>query len=177
MTAPLVWIDLEMTGLDPERNVILEIATLITDGNLGMIAEGPDIPIHHSEEVLLNMEPWSREQHGKSGLLQRARESTYDCAKAEQETLIFLAGHCKKGDSPLCGNTVWQDRRFLVKYMPELEGFLHYRNIDVSTIKELAQRWYPSLPAYDKKKEHLAMNDIQESVSELRYYREKVFVP
>lgn len=176
MTNPLIWIDLEMTGLDPERCVILEIATLITDGTLEIIAEGPNIPIHYPDEVLLNMEPWSNEQHRKSGLFELARKSGYDCGRAEKETLAFLSHHCSKGDSPLCGNSVWQDRRFLIKYMPELESFLHYRNVDVSSIKELVQRWYPSLPAYDKPKDHLAMSDIRESVKELRYYREKVFI-
>ncbi|PKN67400.1 MAG: oligoribonuclease [Deltaproteobacteria bacterium HGW-Deltaproteobacteria-15] len=177
LTSPLIWIDLEMTGLDPERCVILEIATLITDGTLEIIAEGPNIPIHYTDEILLNMEPWSNEQHRKSGLFALAKKSDYDCGRAEKETIAFLSQHCSKGDSPLCGNSVWQDRRFLIKYMPELESFLHYRNVDVSSIKELVQRWYPSLPAYDKPKDHLAMSDIRESVKELRYYREKVFLP
>jgi oligoribonuclease len=169
--------DLEMTGLDPERCVILEIATLITDGMLEVIAEGPNIAIHYPDDILLNMEPWSSEQHRKSGLFERARRSAYDRDRAEQETLAFLSRHCQPGESPLCGNSVWQDRRFLIKHMPELEGFLHYRNVDVSSIKELVQRWYPSLPPYEKKKDHLALIDIRESVSELRYYRDNVFRP
>jgi len=176
-TTPLIWIDLEMTGLDPERCVILEMATLVTDGSLEVIEEGPNLAIHYPEEILLNMEPWSSGQHRKSGLLDRAKGSPYDRTRAEQETIAFLSRHCKPGESPLCGNSVWQDRRFLVKHMPELEAFLHYRNVDVSSIKELVQRWYPSLPAYEKKKEHLALDDIRESVNELRYYREKVFLP
>lgn len=177
MTSPLVWLDLEMTGLDPEKNVILEIATLVTDGDLEILGEGPCFAIHYAEPVLADMDPWSRDQHGKSGLTERARSSLYDCAMAERETLAFLSRYCKKGESPLCGNSVWQDRRFLIKYMPELESFLHYRNVDVSSIKELVQRWYPSVPAYEKEKDHLALQDIRESVNELRYYREKVFLP
>jgi oligoribonuclease len=177
LTTPLIWVDLEMTGLDPERCVILEIASLITDGMLEVIAEGPNLAIHHPEEILQNMEPWSSEQHQKSGLLERAKNSAYDQRRAEQETLAFLSRHCKAGESPLCGNSVWQDRRFLVRYMPELEGFLHYRNVDVSSIKELVQRWYPSAPPYEKNKDHLALGDIRESVKELRYYREKFFIP
>jgi oligoribonuclease len=169
--------DLEMTGLDPEKGLILEIATLVTDSRLEVVAEGPNIPIHHPEKALHVMEPWSMSQHAASGLLDRVRTSPYDCRRAEQETLGFLSQHCNKEDSPLCGNTIWQDRRFLVKYMPELEAFLHYRNIDVSTIKELVLRWYPSLPPYTKKKAHLALSDIKESLKELKYYREKVFVP
>jgi oligoribonuclease len=165
-----------MTGLDAERCVILEIATLITDGMLDIIAEGPNIAIHYPDEILLNMEPWSSEQHRKSGLLELAKKSDYDCRRAEQETFAFLSQYCRKGDSPLCGNSVWQDRRFLIRHMPELEGFLHYRNVDVSSIKELVQRWYPSLPAYEKPKAHLALSDIRESVKELKYYREKVFI-
>jgi oligoribonuclease len=175
LTKPLVWLDLEMTGLDPERNVILEIAALITGADLEILWEGPCFAVHHSDEVLSAMDPWSRDQHGKSGLTERARRSPYDCGRAEQETLVFLSRYCKKGEAPLCGNSVWQDRRFLIKYMPGLESFFHYRNVDVSSIKELVQRWYPSVPAYEKEKSHLALQDIRESVNELRYYREKVF--
>ena len=175
MNSPLVWMDLEMTGLDPGKGVILEIATVVTDASLEVLAEGPNLSIHYSEEVLRSMETWSRNQHQASGLLDRVRTSPYDCRRAEMESLSFLSRYCKQGESPLCGNTIWQDRRFLIKYMPELEGFLHYRNIDVSTLKELVLRWYPSLPAYIKKKAHLAHSDILESISELRYYREHVF--
>lgn len=175
MSIPLVWMDLEMTGLDPQKDVILEIATVVTEASLDVLAEGPNLPVHYPEDALRSMDAWSRNQHQSSGLLDRVRTSPYDCRKAEQETLSFLSRYCKKGESPLCGNTIWQDRRFLIQYMPELEGFLHYRNVDVSTLKELVLRWYPSLPAYAKKKAHLAHSDILESISELRYYREHVF--
>jgi len=171
----LVWIDLEMTGLNPETSVILEIAAVVTDGSLTTVAEGPDIAIHYPEKILQIMESWSKRQHESSGLLERVRASSVDCSKAEKAVLAFLSKHCKKGESPLCGNSIWQDRRFLIKYMPKLEAFFHYRNIDVSSIKELAKRWYPSLPMYKKNKAHLALSDIKESISELKYYREKVF--
>ena len=177
MTRHLIWIDLEMSGLDPEEQVILEIASLVTDGNLDIVAEGPNIAIHHSEEALEGMEDWSREHHQASGLLDRVKSSPMNCRQAEEETLQFFTRHCKKGESPLCGNSIWQDRRFLVKYMPELETFLHYRNIDVSSIKELAGMWYPSLAPFTKDKAHLAMSDILQSIQELRHYRKKIFVP
>jgi len=164
-----------MTGLNPETSVILEIAAVVTDGSLTTVSEGPDLAIHYPDKILQDIEPWSKRQHESSGLLERVRASSVDCSKAEKTVLAFLSKHCKKGESPLCGNSIWQDRRFLIKYMPKLEAFFHYRNIDVSSIKELAKRWYPSLPAYNKKKAHLALSDIQESISELRYYREKVF--
>jgi oligoribonuclease len=175
LAGPLIWIDLEMTGLNPDTSVILEIAAVVTDGSLRTVAEGPDIVIHYPENILKRMESWSRRQHRSSGLLERVRVSSADCRKAEREVLSFLSRYCEKGKSPLCGNSVWQDRRFLIKYMPKLEAYLHYRNIDVSSIKELAKRWYPSLPGYKKKKAHLASSDIKESISELKYYREKVF--
>ena len=177
MGGRLVWIDLEMTGLNPETSVILEIAAVVTDGSVQIVAEGPDIAIHYPDKILQGIEPWSKRQHESSGLLERVRASSVDCSKAEKAVLAFLTKHCKKGESPLCGNTIWQDRRFLIKYMPKLEAFFHYRNIDVSSIKELAKRWYPSLPVYKKKKAHLALSDIQESINELKYYREKVFLP
>lgn len=176
MGCNLIWIDLEMTGLDPERMVILEIASVVTDDDLEIIAEGPNIAINHPEETLKEMEEWSMIHHSASGLLNRVKASPYDCRHAEQETLKFLSAHCREGESPLCGNSVWQDRRFLKRYMPELEGFFHYRMIDVSSIKELVKRWYPRIPVYEKKKVHLALNDINESINELRYYRENVFV-
>jgi oligoribonuclease len=172
-----VWIDLEMTGLNPETCVILEIAAVVTEGSLQTVAEGPDIAIHYPDKVLKSIESWSKKQHESSGLLDRVRDSSVDCPTAEREVLGFLSKHCKKGASPLCGNSIWQDRRFLIKYMPRLEGFFHYRNIDVSSIKELAKRWYPGLPVYEKKKAHLSLSDIHESISELKYYREKVFLP
>ena len=177
MTANLIWIDLEMTGLDPEKEVILEIATIVTDSMLEVLAEGPVIAINYSQEVLATMEAWSKCQHESSGLVARVKTSTYDCRRAEEETLAFLTAYSEKKKSPLCGNTVWQDRRFLIKHMPRLEEFFHYRNIDVSSLKELARRWYPSLPPYQKKETHLAINDIRESIQELRYYRETVFLP
>ncbi len=177
MDSNLIWIDLEMTGLDPEKMVILEIASIATDADLNIIAEGPHTVINYPEEVLDNMEEWSRTHHQASGLLDRVRASKISCEQAEQETLEFVKKHCAQGESPLCGNTIWQDRRFLVRYMPVLEGYFHYRLIDVSSIKELVKRWYPDLPPYEKKKDHLALSDIIESIEELRYYREKIFVP
>lgn len=175
MNNNLIWIDLEMTGLDPEKRVILEIATIVTDADLRIVAEGPNIAINHPDEVLRTMEDWSMNHHEASGLLDRVRASSYDCSHAERETLEFLSAHCKRGESPLCGNTIWQDRRFIIRHMPDLAEFFHYRNIDVSSIKELAKRWYPSLPLYRKKKSHLALSDIMESINELKYYRKKVF--
>jgi oligoribonuclease len=177
LSGRLVWIDLEMTGLNPETSVILEIAAVVTEGSLTTVAEGPDIAIHYPDKILQAIESWSERQHESSGLLERVRTSSVDCRKAEREVLRFLSKHCKKGESPLCGNSIWQDRRFLIKYMPKLEAFFHYRNIDVSSIKELAKRWYPSLPVYKKKKAHLALSDIQESINELKFYREEVFRP
>ena len=172
----LVWIDLEMSGLDPEKHVILEIACIVTDSALRIVGEGPDIAIHYPEHDLLSMETWSLEHHLASGLLDRVKASPHDCRDAEKEVLNFLSRHCRKKASPLCGNSVWQDRRFLIKQMPGLEAWLHYRNIDVSSIKELARRWYPDLPPFEKEKRHEAMGDIRESLEELRYYRQKVFV-
>lgn len=176
MGSNLAWIDLEMTGLDPETMVILEIATVVTDANLNVIAEGPHIAINYPEEILDRMEEWSRTHHQESGLLDRVRASVCDCSQAEQATLKFVSAHCGKGESPLCGNSVWQDRRFLAKHMPLLEGYFHYRIIDVSSIKELAARWYPGLPPYQKKKDHLALNDIMESIEELKYFRKNIFI-
>lgn len=164
-----------MSGLEPDRHVILEIATIVTDNNLAIVAEGPNIAVHHEKERLENMEAWSWKHHKASGLLQRAEASRDDCALAETKTLEFLSRHVEQGKSPLCGNSVWQDRRFLSRYMPTLHDFLHYRNIDVSTVKELARRWYPALPEVRKRKDHLALNDIRESIQELKFYREKIF--
>jgi oligoribonuclease len=177
LNAHLVWIDLEMTGVDPENDVILEIATIVTDDNLEVLAEGPTIAICYPESVLSSMDDWSRRHHQASGLIDRVKASSYDCQRAEQKTLEFLGIHCQERQSPLCGNSIWQDRRFLVKYMPELHEFLHYRNIDVSTIKELVKRWFPSLPPFQKQKAHLALMDIKESINELKYYRQTVFLP
>ncbi len=176
MQEPLIWIDLEMTGLDPERHVILEMASLLTDESLNIISEGPCMTIHPKADALASMDEWSREHHHRSGLLSRAQSSPYDHQAAERFTLGFLSLHSRKGQSPLCGNSIWQDRRFLIKHMPELEAFFHYRNIDVSSVKELVRRWYPALPPFQKQKTHTALSDIKESIAELRYYREKVFV-
>jgi oligoribonuclease len=176
MTQRLVWIDLEMSGLDPARHVILEIAAVVTDNDLEVVAEGPSMAVHYSKEVLVSMEAWSREHHQASGLLDRVETSPFDCRRAEKKTLEFLRAYCRQGSSPLCGNSVWQDRRFLAQYMPSLNGFLHYRNIDVSSIKELARRWFPSVPVYQKQKAHLALMDIKESIAELQFYRKRVFL-
>jgi oligoribonuclease len=172
-----MWLDLEMTGLDPERHVILEIATLVTDGDLNIVAEGPDIPVRWPEETLRSMDAWSARQHRASGLLERAENSAHDIVSAEQLTIAFAEPFCREAKPPLCGNSIWQDRRFLIRYMPKLEGLFHYRNIDVSSVKELVRRWYPKLPPFEKKKTHVALEDIRESINELRYYRERVFAP
>lgn len=173
--APLVWLDLEMTGLDPDRDTILEIATLVTDGDLDVVAEGPDLVIHQTDAVLESMSEWCKTHHGESGLTAAVRASTVSLAHAETLTLEFLRQNTSAGRSPLCGNTIGQDRRFLARYMPTLEAFLHYRNVDVSSIKELAKRWYPGMPAVEKAQSHRALEDIMESVAELRHYRRTVF--
>ncbi len=175
-TDRLVWIDLEMTGLDPERERIIEIATIVTDSNLEIIAEGPVIAVHQPDTLLDAMDEWCTKTHGENGLTQRVKASTVSEAAAEQQTLTFLRQHLDSGQSPLCGNSIGQDRRFLVKYMPELEGFFHYRNLDVSTIKELARRWRPDvLAGVQKKGSHLALDDIRDSIAELRHYRDSFF--
>jgi oligoribonuclease len=171
----LVWIDLEMSGLDADTQVILEIAAIITDNDLNIIGQAPNIAIYHPEDRLVTMEEWSRSHHQSSGLMDRVKESKYDTAKAEEEILSFFSKYCEQGRCPLCGNSVWQDRRFLLKHMPRLEAFLHYRNIDVSSIKELVRRWYPAIPPFKKEKSHLALDDIKESINELNYYRGKIF--
>jgi oligoribonuclease len=173
----LIWIDLEMTGLRPDRDSIIEIATVVTDRDLNVVAEGPVLAIHQSEAVLATMDDWNQRQHGGSGLLARVRASQIDAATAEQLTLAFLAAHVPAGASPMCGNSICQDRRFLARWMPGLEAHFHYRNLDVSTLKELAARWYPQLGAqFSKRATHLALADIQESIAELRFYRERLFV-
>ena len=172
----LVWIDMEMTGLHPETDLVLEIATIITDANLVTLAEGPVIAIYQSDEVLNGMDQWCIDTHGKSGLTERCKNSKVDEASAVQQTIQFMEQYVPKGVSPLCGNTIGQDRRFMVKYMPELEAYFHYRNIDVSSIKELVKRWKPELLAgFHKKGVHLALDDIRESIAELQYYRQHVF--
>lgn len=172
----LVWIDMEMTGLDPETCKVLEIATIVTDAQLNVLAEGPVIAVHQPDSILDTMDEWCTRVHGNSGLTARCRESRIDEAEAARQTIAFLSDYVDAGKSPLCGNTIGQDRRFMVKYMPELEEYFHYRSIDVSTIKELAKRWQPEvLDGFEKKGVHLALDDIRESIEELRYYREKVF--
>jgi len=172
----LVWIDLEMTGLDPEKERIIEIATIVTDSELNTIEEGPVIAVHQSDNLLANMDEWCTRTHGESGLTARVRDSRVSEIDAEQRTLEFLQRYLEPGQSPLCGNSIGQDRRFLVKYMPELEAFFHYRNLDVSTVKELARRWRPEVLAGVKKKgSHLALDDIRDSIDELRHYREHFF--
>lgn len=171
----LVWIDLEMTGLNPERDTILEIATIVTDNQLNIVEEGPNIAIHHSRATLENMDLWCKTHHTQSGLLSRVESSSIDMAKAETLTLNFIRRFCPRGASPLCGNSVHQDRRFLCRYMPTLEAYLHYRNIDVSTIKELAFRWYRNLQLPPKRNAHLALDDIRESIEELRFYKNHIF--
>ncbi len=176
MSDLMVWIDLEMTGLDTSRHVICEIATVITDADLEIIAEGPNLVIHQDEDALAEMDEWCVEHHGKSGLTERMRNSTISMAEAEKQTLDFIKQHVKSRTAPLCGNSVWQDRRFLEKGMPLIDEYLHYRIIDVSSIKELVKRWYP--PNYRppaKKNTHRALGDIIESIEELRYYRKVIF--
>lgn len=173
----LIWIDLEMTGLDPLHDRIIEIATLVTDSDLNIIAEGPQLVVHQSDALLDSMDEWCTNQHGKSGLTQRVRDSKISEEQAEQETLAFLRKHVEKGASPMCGNSIGQDRRFLDRYMPELEAYFHYRNLDVSSVKELARRWRPDvLKGVVKQGSHLAMDDIKDSVNELAHYREHFFV-
>ncbi|WP_144775698.1 oligoribonuclease [Marinobacter maritimus] len=172
----LVWIDLEMTGLDPEKERIIEMATIITDSELNLVAEGPVVAINQPDSLLDAMDEWCTRTHGESGLTKRVRESKVSEAEAEQQTLAFLKEYMEKGESPLCGNSIGQDRRFLVKYMPELEDFFHYRNLDVSTVKELARRWRPDvLEGVKKQGSHLALDDIRDSINELRHYREHFF--
>lgn len=168
----LVWIDLEMTGLEPERDRIIEIATIVTDGELAEQLEGPVFAVHQSDAALAGMDEWNTRQHGLSGLTMRVRASTTSTANAEQATLDFLRQYLPPATSPMCGNSICQDRRFLYKYMPALAEFFHYRNLDVSTLKELAKRWAPALPGFHKQGTHLALADIRDSIAELRYYRE-----
>ncbi len=173
----LVWIDLEMTGLDPDRHAICEIATIITDSDLEVLAEGPNLVIRLDDATMADMDPWCVEHHGRSGLTARILESEVSNADAERQTLEFIAQYAPPNTAPLCGNSIWQDRRFLERYMPKLEAYLHYRMVDVSSIKECVKRWYSNdyLPP-PKSNSHRALDDIYESISELQYYREKIFV-
>ncbi|MDN3526211.1 oligoribonuclease [Halomonas sabkhae] len=168
----LIWIDLEMTGLDPERERIIEVATLVTDADLEVVAEGPVVAVHQPDSLLDGMDDWNQKTHAGSGLIDRVRASDVDTAEAERRTLAFLREHVAAGASPMCGNSVHQDRRFLEREMPELLAFFHYRNLDVSTLKELAKRWNPgALVGFSKRNVHLAMDDIKESIAELAHYR------
>lgn len=173
----LVWMDLEMSGLDPERERILEVAAIVTDGALDVIAEGPNLVVHQSDELLGAMDEWNTSHHGQSGLTDRVRASTLTETAAEDELLAFVAKHCNERSAPLAGNSIHHDRRFLAKYMPRLERYLHYRNVDVSTVKELVRRWYPELVEKVPKKRstHRALDDIRESIEELRWYKKNVF--
>lgn len=173
----LIWIDLEMTGLNPDTDRILEIATIVTDPFLNIVAEGPVFAIHQKDIVLNAMDEWNTRQHGGSGLVDRVKRSTADEAKAEAATIDFLRRFVDAGSSPMCGNSICQDRRFLWRHMPKLEAFFHYRNLDVSSVKELAVRWYPDMlrGMNAKRSSHLALDDIRDSIQELRYYRDNFF--
>jgi len=169
----LIWIDLEMTGLEPQSDVIIEIATIVTDQDLNILAEGPVVAIHQPDSILDNMDEWNTNQHGKSGLVKRVKESQFSTREAEQQTLDFLREWVPAEASPMCGNTICQDRRFMARLMPELEAFFMYRNLDVSSLKELAKRWQPSIyDGFKKESSHLAMDDIKDSINELIYYWE-----
>ena len=173
----LIWIDLEMTGLDTVNDEIIEIATIVTDQELNELAVGPVLPIHQPEARLAQMDEWNQTQHKKSGLIERVLKSQHTCATAEAETLAFLEQYVPLGKSPMCGNSICQDRRFMARQMPALEKYFHYRNLDVSTLKELAKRWYPKISTgFDKDSAHLALSDIRDSISELQYYRNKLFI-
>ncbi len=175
--APLIWIDMEMSGLEPEKDVILEVATIITTGSLEIIAEGPDLVLHHEKALLEGMDDWNREHHRKSGLWMAVLESTLTLEEAGRQTLDFITQHCQARKSPLCGNSIWQDRRFIAKYMKPVDAYLHYRMIDVSTIKELARRWHPTILDKKEKKKgnHRALDDIRESIDELKFYKDHLF--
>jgi len=169
----LIWIDLEMTGLDTQNDMIIEIATIVTDAELNVLAEGPIIAIHQPDILLDGMDAWNTKQHGKSGLTRRVQESEFTVEQAEAETIAFLEQYIPKGASPMCGNSICQDRRFMARLMPELEAFFHYRNLDVSSLKELARRWAPAVEkSFKKNASHLAMDDVKDSIRELAHYRE-----
>lgn len=171
----LVWIDLEMTGLDVSKESIIEIATVVTDGNLNIIAQGPNLAVKVDDSLLEQMDEWNTSHHTTSGLVERVKTVGVSVEEAEQQTLEFLQSWVEEGKAPLCGNSVWNDKKFMEKEMPALVDYLHYRMIDVSTVKELARRWYPDVGRYEKKGAHLALDDILESIEELRYFRTRVF--
>ena len=169
----LIWIDLEMTGLDTTQDAIIEIATIVTDADLNILAEGPIIAIHQSDERLAGMDEWNTRQHGGSGLTERVKQSDITVEQAETETIAFLEQHVPQGVSPMCGNSICQDRRFMARLMPGLEAYFHYRNLDVSSLKELARRWSPAVAkSFKNKSSHLAMDDVKDSIRELTHYRE-----
>ena len=169
----LIWIDLEMTGLDTTQDVIIEIATIVTDSQLNTLAEGPVLAIHQTDEILNGMDDWNTKQHGSSGLTERVKNSTVNEAEAERQTIEFLRQYVPANASPMCGNSICQDRRFLARHMPELEAYFHYRHLDVSSVKELAKRWAPEVfKGFSKQSSHLALDDIRDSIDELKYYRE-----
>jgi len=169
----LIWIDLEMTGLNPDSDLIIEIATIVTDKHLNILAQGPVLAVHQSDEALAAMDDWNQQHHGQSGLIDRVKASSIDDKEAERLTIEFLKQWVPENTSPMCGNSIGQDRRFLYRYMPELEAYFHYRNIDVSTLKELAARWAPEIKkGFNKVAAHQALDDIIESIEELRYYRQ-----
>lgn len=171
----LIWIDLEMTGLDTINDQIIEIATIVTDKNLNILAQGPMLAVHQSDATLAKMDDWNQNQHGQSGLIDRVKQSTYTEEQAELETIDFLKKYVPAGTSPMCGNSICQDRRFLARCMPKLEEYFHYRNLDVSSLKELATRWKPEvLDQFEKKGAHLALDDILESIEELQFYRKAI---
>ena len=172
----LVWVDMEMTGLDPDGDVVIEIATIVTDTDLNTLAEGPVIAVHQSDERLAGMDEWNTTHHTRSGLVDRVKASQYDEQQTARETMAFLEQWVPSGASPMCGNTICQDRRFMARCMPALEAFFHYRNLDVSTIKELVKRWAPvTLSGFKKGGSHLALDDTRDSIRELRFYREHFF--
>ena len=173
----LIWIDLEMTGLDPMQDKIIEIATIVTDKNLNELAVGPVLAIYQTQGILDAMDEWNTEQHGNSGLVERIKSSKITESDAEKATIEFIKQHVPDNKSPMCGNSICQDRRFLAKFMPQLESFFLYRNLDVSTLKELAQRWYPEVAkGFTKESKHLALDDIRDSIEELKYYRQHLLI-